>query len=301
MQKKTEIIGWSSLLFWITLGIILFFLLPYFKNMFYNPDNAKGWLERFKQEELIVQDTTQIQIDTNQQPIDKKFITWAWDDYEGSHHEIAFYVNRSDSTRAAELRTAYKSAELSALYYDFIRVSSGPLDSMYNAMIQDIRVKNLSGQQVLDYVVSAIQTPKYTKITHEDECPCEDMGQQWEDDCSPRADGKGCCNSVLPSGVYTPTEFIVKKTGDCDTKSLIAYALLKKMGYKSALLVGKVSGGYHAMLGLTEVNPVIPSKYVRHNSHVYYPWEVTGDYNGDCRLGNMNMWSVWLNWEVVCD
>lgn len=245
--------------------------------------------------------TPQIPVDSTQQPIDKIYITWAWEDYEGSQHEIAFNVNRADSSKAADFRSSYTISDISLLYYDFIEVSAGPLDSMYHAMINDIRSKNLAGQQVLDYVVSAIQTPEYTKITNENECPCNDMGQEWEDDCNPRADGKGCCNLVLPYAVYTPTEFIVKKTGDCDTKALIAYALLKKMGYKSALLLGQVSGGYHAMLGLTEVNPVIPSRYVRHNNRVYYPWEVTGDYNGDCRLGNMNMWPVWNNWRVVCD
>jgi hypothetical protein len=300
MQKKTEIIGWSSLLFWITLGIILFFLLPYFKNMFYNPDNAKSWLERLKQEELIVQDTTQILVDTTQQPINNIYITWAWEDYEGSHHEIAFYVNRADSVKAAELRVGYQLTDISSLYYDFIRVSSGPLDSMYNAMIRDIRSKGLSGQQVPDYVVSAIQTPKYTKITLEDECPCEDMGQQWEDDCNSRADGKGCCNLVLPFAVYTPTEFIVKKTGDCDTKALIAYALLKKMGFMSALIIGETRGGGHAMLAMTGITPIIPSETVRHNGRIYFPWEVTS-FAPACRLGNMNMWPVWNNWRVVCD
>jgi hypothetical protein len=302
MQKKTEIIGWSSLSFWITLGIILFFLLPYFKNMFYNPDNAKSWLERLKQEELIYQDTTQIPVDTTRQPIDKIFITWAWDDYHGTHHEIGFNINSMDTIKAVDFRKSYsQSAEISQLYYDFIRVSSAPLDSMCSSLISDIRKKGLLGQDVLDYVVSAIQYPTYTKITPNAECPCFDMGRNWSKDCLPKKDGTGCCNLVYPMGVYTPTEFIYKKTGDCDTKALIAYALLKKMGYKSALLLGQVSGGYHAMLGLAEVNPVIPSRYVRHNNRVYYPWEVTGDYNGDCRLGNMNMWSVWLNWEAVCD
>jgi hypothetical protein len=307
MQKKTEIIGWSSLLFWITLGIILFFLLPYFKNMFYNPDNAKSWLERLKQEELIVQDTTQIPVDTTRHPIQNIYITWAWDDYEGSHHEIAFYVNRADSVKAADFRQTYPEYDnsdvdtyISRVYYEFIRVSQGPLDSMYHAMKNDIQSKGLAGQQVLDYVVTAIQFPIYTTINSGIECPC-DPGEQYSvDDCAPLADGTGCCNLVTPMAVYTPTEFIVKKTGDCDTKSLIAYALLRKMGYMSALIVGDTKDGGHAMLALTGVTPVIPSQTLRHNGRLYFPWEVTA-YAPACRLGNMNMWSVWKDWRVVCD
>jgi hypothetical protein len=296
MNKKTEIFGWSSLLFWITLGVILFFLIPFSNNLIYDENQALQWLDRLKKEEAIVQDTSKKEL----KKINKIFITWSWQDYQGSNHEISFYINREDYTNAINYRNAYTMKSMSQIYYDFISVSEGPIDSMYNAMLKDIRTKELAGQQILDYVVSAIQTPPYTKITNENECPCNDMGRPWLDDCNPRIDGKGCCNNVQPFAVYTPTEFIVKKTGDCDTKSLIAYALLKKFGYKSALITGRVEGGLHAMLGLAEVYPIIPSREVRYNGRIYYPWEVTS-FSNFCKLGNMNMWSIWEDWEVTCE
>jgi hypothetical protein len=298
MKKKTEIFQWSALVFWITLGFILFSLLPSVDNIFYDKNNALIWIKKLKQNNLV-DDSTFVQKDTLRELTKNIHVIWTWKDYQGSNHEIDFFVNLADSSKAAEYRKTYQHTNLPQLYYDFINISAGALDSMYNAMVKDIRLKGLVGQQVLDYVVTAIQTPNYTKISDSEECPCRDMDRFWEADCRPRKDGKGCCNGIRPIGVFTPTEFIVKKTGDCDTKSLIAYALLKKMGYKSALMVGR-TGGYHAMLGLSDVNPVIPSRIVRHNGRIYYPWETTSFYDYS-RLGNMNMWPIWEDWEVVCD
>jgi hypothetical protein len=115
----------------------------------------------------------------------------------------------------------------------------------------------------------------------------------------------GCCNNVIPIAAYTPAEFIYKKTGDCDTKALIAYALLKKFGYDAAVILGDVYGvdnraGKHAMLALANVNPVIPSQNVRYRGRIYYPWEVTS-FRDACQLGNMAMWNGWSNWEVICN
>jgi hypothetical protein len=158
-------------------------------------------------------------------------------------------------------------------------------------------------------VVTAIQTPPYTLINgpsefDSDQCPCNQYGTNWLNDCHPRPDGKGCCNNVAPYAVFTPAEFIVKKTGDCDTKSLIAYALLKKMGYDAALIVGNVKSGgtigKHAMLAIANFKPAIQTSYLEYNGLIYYPWEVTGFDSGNL-LGNMSMWENWSDWEIICN
>jgi hypothetical protein len=152
--------------------------------------------------------------------------------------------------------------------------------------------KQISGFDMLNYVVTAIQTPRYTSIEYVDKCEYKD--------CRPRADGRGCCENIYPFGLFTPAEFILQKTGDCDTKSLVAYALLKKLGFNAAMLIGDTESGVHAMLGLTNVVPSIPSKHVQYNGRIYYPWEVTNKRDG-YQLGNMMMWRGWLNWNVVCN
>ena len=180
----------------------------------------------------------------------------------------------------------------SKIYSDFIKASNPVIDSMLKAMKMDMNKKQIRGNDMLNYVVTAIQTPRYTSIEYGDKCKYND--------CRPRADGRGCCENIYPFGLFTPAEFILQKTGDCDTKSLVAYALLKKLGFKAAMLTGETEGGPHAMLGLTNVVPSIPSKYVQYNGRIYYPWEVTGKWDG-FQLGNMTMWRGWLNWNVVCN
>lgn len=297
MHKGSDIIGWGSLLFWIGLATILCCLLPFFKNAFYNSDVDLYWLERLD----VVPTPTPVVVapPPKKQEELKRYITWAWRDFHGNQHEIQFHIDEKDTERAAAFREQYTMSSKQTLYVDFIGVSSRTLDAMCQAMSADMRRKNLTGQDALDYVVTAIQTPKYTKVTNKQECPCYSSGKHWLDDCRPRSDGRGCCNGVVPFGIFTPAEFITQKTGDCDTKALVAYALLKKLGYDAAVITGLTGrDGRHAMLALTGVKPVIRSEFVQKSGRIYYPWEVTNFYSSS-KLGNMRMWNGWRDWQVI--
>ncbi|MEY4860316.1 MAG: hypothetical protein RL059_15 [Bacteroidota bacterium] len=291
----------SSSVFWVILGIILFLLLPYFKNGFYNEEKAKEWVKNFEQEKIRKDSLGNLKKGKT------VVIHWAWKDFNKDKHEISFLVQELDILRAKKFRTDYNGFNfIGNLYRDFINSSEPVIDSMFQAMNRDVSKKKLRDMDILNYVVTAIQTPPYTKITNEKgECPCKDMGSNWLDDCYPRQDGQGCCNGVVPLAVYTPAEFIYQKTGDCDTKSILAYALLKKFKYDVAILVGFTSNnikdpGAHCMLGVAGVKPIIPGAKVRHSGRLYYPWEVTS-FSPYFVLGNVNMWRVWRDWEVVCN
>lgn len=291
----------SSSIFWVILGIILFLLLPYFKNGFYNEEKAKEWVENFDEQKHTIDSIG------NSNNSKKVVIRWTWKDFNKDRHEISFCVQRGEIQRAKKFRIGYSGSNFNGnIYQDFINISESVIDSMYQAMHKDVRKKKLRDMDLLNYIVTAIQTPPYTKITNEEgECPCKDMGSNWLDDCYPRPDGQGCCNGVVPLAVYTPAEFIYQKTGDCDTKAILAYALLKKFKYDAAVLVGFTSNsikdpGAHCMLGVAGVKPVVPGAKVRHSGRLYYPWEVTS-FNPYFVLGNINMWQVWRDWEVVCN
>ncbi len=299
--KDKRFFSASSSVFWLILGIILFLLLPYFKNGFYSENKIKEWEKNFEQEKIRKDSLGNL----------KKgktiVIHWSWKDYKKDKHEISFSVQERDVLNAKGYRTRYNGFNfIGNIYSDFINCSESVIDAMYQAMNRDIAKKKLRDMDVLNYIVTAIQTPPYTKITNEKgECPCKDMGSNWLDDCYPRPDGQGCCNGVVPSAVYTPAEFIYQKTGDCDTKAILAYALLKKFKYDAAVLVGFTSNsikdpGAHCMLGVAGVKPVVPGAKVRHSGRLYYPWEVTS-FNPYFVLGNINMWQVWRDWEVVCN
>lgn len=301
MSKKLNVLRISSLVFWIILALIM--LLPFFKDNFFKVETTEDWLNSFDEEQFIEEDSIVLEkekidndsINLIKEDIDKlpKYdINWVWSDYDGFNHQISFKILKRDVDKARVFRERYSFSTEKKIYLDFIKASNPVIDSMVKAMKLDMNKKQIRGNDMLNYVVTAIQTPRYTSIEYGDKCKYND--------CRPRADGRGCCENIKPFGLFTPAEFILQKTGDCDTKSLVAYALLKKLGFNAALLAGDTEGGPHAMLGLANVVPSIPSKYVQYNGRIYYPWEVTNK-RDDCQLGNMTMWRGWLNWNVVCN
>jgi len=307
MSKKLNVLRISSLVFWIILALIL--LLPFFKGIFFSVETTEDWLKSFDEEQFIEEDSIvwkKEKIETDSinlikediAKLPKYDINWVWSDYDGFNHQISFKVLKRDVNRAINFRKSYSVFfSESKIYNDFIKASNPVIDSMLKAMKMDMDKKQIRGNDMLNYVVTAIQTPRYTLLYDK----CEYMfGIDFINDCRPRADGRGCCENIYPFGLFTPAEFILQKTGDCDTKSLVAYALLKKLGFNAAMLVGDTERGPHAMLGLTNVVPSIPSKYVLYKGRIYYPWEVTEKWDG-FQLGNMKMWRGWLNWNVVCN
>ena len=72
-------------------------------------------------------------------------------------------------------------------------------------------------------------------------------------------------------GLYTPFEVLDRATGDCDSKSLLYYILLRKMGIDAVILVSRHYK--HAMVGVdvTTGGEFFPAFYKR-----FYFTEVTG-------------------------
>lgn len=303
MRDDSKLFITGNLIFWSILLVLIFLVAPLFRHRVYDEERLAEWLDRFRASRdsvsLIKKDSVHV-VKPDTASVEWYVAHFSWTDFEGRNHELAFSFDRAEYERAATVRktAVFRSPEF--LYFQLLEASRVPLDSMTVAMARDIRRKGLVGIDVLNYVVTALQTPNYTLIAGGKECPGWAYGSEWLDDCSPRKDGRGCCNFVVPWGVFSPAEFIVQKTGDCDTKSLIAYAILKRMGYDVAVIHGDVeNGGRHAMLGVANVRPEIPTRYVTRGAggKIYYPWEVTSFYPNN-RLGNMMMWSTWINWEV---
>jgi hypothetical protein len=295
---KRSLVSRGNWMFWTLFIFLLLLMLPYFKNGFYSDQYVIDWMNKWKTPEI---DTTQVKIrkDSIQRPT--LVIEWDWLDFSGAQNHIEFNILQEDYEKAVSYREGLELDDYfsqSQLYFDLMEVSNSPIDSMVKALSRGIKEKNLSGLNALNYVVNAVQFPTYTKVTGGEDCPCFDMGRNWTNRCEPLEDGTGCCNSITPFAVFSPAEFIVQKTGDCDTKALVAYALLSRMGYKVAVLTGDKPA--HAMLGVTSINPVMHTEVVNSKGRIYYPWEVT-TFDESCVLGNMSMWyrEGWIGWKVV--
>jgi hypothetical protein len=282
MKRERNFLNISNWIFWIVLGIILFMLLPYFKNGLYNENEIESWLatfEKIKPEPKPVPENDTI-------PFDNKDTTsiLKWRDFENNWQYIKYKHPKDAFDRAESNRLKGEpNYSIYSLMYEQDKVF---LQDLIHQMKKHIKRKNLDYMDAMSYVCSSIQFFKYTLINTSDKpCPCEESFGTYDQDCSYKT-GRGCCSGVDPFAVYSPFEFCIKHTGDCDTRSLLAFTLLKEMGFDVAVMVSESEG--HSVLGVS-----LPfNSHYRMNfgtnefGKKYYLWELT---NEDWRFGIDNV------------
>ena len=244
---------------------------------------------------------------------------WEWVDYYNHNCSVVFHVPYTD-VRQGEHNRLYEIKELpmypGEIDYSSLIISGGIsfLDDLASQLNGIALVYRLDSRQLADVIVSMIQNIPYTLIhtmTHENaikmakENHVDFMVTYHEDPNNMPYNREwygGCQESVEPAGVYTPAEFISTMKGDCDTRTLFLYSLMKKMGYDVAI----VNGPGHSMLGcnLIPENPSAP--YLENKVSRYYFWETTFFYNENGEMGprlgdisdpdfNVNEWKIMLN------
>ena len=242
-----------------------------------------------------------------------------WQDYKYGNFTASFQVPFSDieqgkHNRLFEIRPmAIYPGEID---YGTI-IQSGGISFM-NELVEQLRtialINNYDERQLADVIVSMVQNIPYTLIhqmSHESilklakEKRIDFLISYHNDPINNPYERElygGCKDSVEPAGVYSPSEFISTLKGDCDTRTLFLYTLMKKMSYDVAIL----NGPGHSMLGcnLKPENPASP--YLENNSSRYYFWETTIFYNQNGNTGprlgdildskfNVNDWKIVLN------
>ena len=243
--------------------------------------------------ELVSKDS--LNLDSLKVPKDEYFVrVWKWRSFDGKDYVLNFRIKQSDYTQASILRESSDPGP--EIWVKMYENDKSGLKEMVN-QYRDIIIKNrLNGMEALNMVVTSVQSIPYVLISNID-CP---IGMEYTNDCRPRKNSPGgCCGNILPWGVYSPIEYAVNGSGDCDTKSLFACVILKELNlgfYDVAMLTGDTDGGPHAMLGVNIINPPYNDVYVNDFTRSkYYAWETTAE---GIELGQ-NVWKTWNNWVVV--
>lgn len=308
MLKNKNYFTKGQYLFWVLILLLVSFA---FFHLADNMFTEEGIVEQIINEERppILDTTLTIEADTiSDKNEDLIPITWSWKDYKGISRSITFKLSKIDLIKSSKnrknLKPEYSIDPWSAfpgVYNSMYNNDRKSLKSIVDAYKREIKSAGISNyQEGLDFVVSSIQSLGYTFICDGEIINCGKNGNPSEDCRPPKkgffSDDFGCCDNVKPLGVYSPVEFAFNRTGDCDTKSLFAYTILKEMGYKDvAVLIGNANGGGHSMLGVKVSNPPFNKLFIRHNNgSKYYAWEVT---QGDNKLGQ-NCWSTWDDWRI---
>jgi hypothetical protein len=169
--------------------------------------------------------------------------------------------------------------------YDKSRISSlyGMLDSIKTA-------NNLTAYQFAEVAVTMVQSIDYVLIIDGD---CNDPKAEPSIVETLRA-GVPCLGNA-PYGIRTPLQFLSDMKGDCDTRTLVLYTILKHFGYDVVIINSDYYA--HSMLGLNL--PGVVGSYKTNHAKRYYFWETTAKGFSLGQLpaenGNIRYWYVELN------
>jgi C1A family cysteine protease len=283
----------SNLTFWILLAALLLFSFVQMKFPFFDEEVIK---ERFKiveqtddsDDEIVKEDDENSENKTEEENKEKKedkenkeenlkYYTWKWTNpYTNSPEELKFSVKDIDYKKSIKNRQALIFNSENQVYSSLSSNDELFLESFILAVKEHCKSKKLDYRESLDYIIGAIQAIPYTLVTmgNKDRCPCTLSFGSFLDDCSARNDRKGCCNDIEPFAVFSPIEFAVQKTGDCDTRTLFAYTVLNAMNYDVTILNSREEG--HSIFGVYSPKPLGAGAYVLgKNRRKYYIWELT--------------------------
>jgi hypothetical protein len=217
-----------------------------------------------------------------------------WQDYNQKNYEIDLVIN-SDIVNYSSQNKNRQPIIRNVDDYDML------LSNLYNKsndaylrimpkMDSIQMVNSLSRKRYAEVIVTMIQAIPYV-ATVEQSCNPFD----YRDPRIKELLQSSPCEPFQKFGIKTPAEFLRNLKGDCDTRTLFLFGLLKKAGYDVAIYGSDYYG--HSVLGIN-LNIEAPH-YKIYNNKKYYLWEVTGKRFLPGKLpesiNNLNYWTINLN------
>ncbi len=221
-----------------------------------------------------------------------------WDDYHGNHYSGYLRVRASDYRNAKSFRINYSTVDGETAYSNMCsslvqRDSSGM--KMIYLFFDSLRADNkLNRDQFAEAVITCVQDIPYYLITPG---PCDYSAYPEADFAHNYLLGGGLCEGYEVNGILSPIEFSATIKGDCDTRTVFAYTVLKHFGYD----VGVYGSDYygHSILGIVlEDKPTYSVTTRTDNATTYSMCELTtyGPQLGQIpdEVSNMSMWRLEL-------
>jgi len=216
-----------------------------------------------------------------------------WNDYSGKSYEgnisISIAALRNANTLHSIMNRSFYD-NMSAVYITMLNNDSSNLAYLYKTF-DSIRSANNLGEIAFSQVlVSAIQSQPYYLVLDKgcDENYKDEFTRNYLANCK-----TDCCVGNELFGVRSPVEFLSDLKGDCDTRALLLYQILKHYNYNVALLTSNYYK--HAMIAVNFSEPVNENGLtITIDEKKYYMWETT---NSDLNYGevssNFNNLALW--------
>jgi hypothetical protein len=130
------------------------------------------------------------------------------------------------------------------VYAEFAGRDEQKLDSLAEVFRAEQQKRNLNSGQTAEMVITFIQEIPYCLI-HEGSCA--EANKMAGFIAEYHQEGKPCLPNII-TGLQSPYEFIHNLKGDCDTRSLLGFSLLSKLGIPASVWVSEAYG--HSVLGV---------------------------------------------------
>jgi hypothetical protein len=132
----------------------------------------------------------------------------------------------------------------SAVYNEFSGRDLPKLDSLVQYFQSEQRAKNLNPAQTAEMVITFIQEIPYC-LVHDGSCSEANKMADFIRDY--HSSGKPCLPEII-AGVQSPYEFLHNLKGDCDTRSLLGFSILSRLGIPASIWVSEAYG--HSVMGV---------------------------------------------------
>jgi len=212
-----------------------------------------------------------------------------WYDYDNNNYSGTTRVRVKDVLSSKLYKKIIQTNSWGGFYRGMYNYDKSKLDLVYPMLDEIWNNNNFTRREFIDVVVSFVQNMEYNIIVMED---CQTAYKK--DNSIRELMNNGIkCDGEDYAGIYSPLEFMANFKGDCDSRTVFLYTILKRYSYDVVILNSELYA--HSILG---VNISSSGRYKYYNGKRYYTWETT---NRGWRLGilppdysNTNYWDVVL-------
>lgn len=215
-----------------------------------------------------------------------------WKDFDDTKRSLRYSVSSSSARESAGFRNSLhvefdgrEKVFWRDLYFGLYDHDQPELNALQDSLLVMARYQGIDDSDLLYSVISFVQDIPYNYIISSDSCASHS-----DHPCVP----------LQRYGVLSPVEFLYSLAGDCDTRTVLLFTLLKKLGYDPIIVN---SAPYrHSMLA---VNVATEGDYLMHKGRKFYFWETTntGWLPGMLppNMNNTDYWTIILDYEFETD
>ena len=189
-----------------------------------------------------------------------------WRDYRNFYYSANLKILYNDYLSSIQNKDRSNAESLEWLYVDIFKSDYYDLDKVYQELDFIRKDRSLSRKKFAEIVVAMVQHIPYSYVTGG---TCRSLALS--DNSISYDISRGVkCEGGITGGIYTPLEFIKKKKGDCDSRTLLIFTILRHFGYDVVILNSNLYA--HSIIGL---NIPYSGRYKYYKGKRYYTWETT--------------------------